>query len=72
MSSFLMSGYAIYPSHHLLQSLDQFNASVTLAEVISIDELLNSPTTQKMLSTKIDSKQFQLLFDASSNPNRLI
>ena len=37
---------------------------------ISIDELLNSPTTQKMLSTKIENKQFQLLFDASSIPNR--
>ena len=41
----------------------------TAAEVISIDELLNSPTTQKMLSTKIENKLFQLLF-ANCNPNR--
>ena len=50
--------------------MDHFNACVSPAEAISIDELLNSPTTQKMLSTKIESKQFQLLFDASSIPNR--
>ena len=70
MSSFSMSGFATNTSHHLLQSLDHFNAYVSPAEVISIDELLNSPTTQKMLSTKIENKQFQLLFDASSIPNR--
>ena len=39
-------------SHHLLQSLAHFNAYVSQAEVISIDELLNSPTTQKMLFSK--------------------
>ena len=65
-----MSGFATNTSHHLLRSLDHFNACVSPAEAISIDELLNSPTTQKMLSTKIENKQFQLLFDASSIPNR--
>ena len=70
MSSFSMSGFATNTSHHLLRSLDHFNACVSPAEAISIDELLNSPTTQKMLSTKIENKQFQLLFDASSIPNR--
>ena len=70
MSSFLMSGFATNTNHHLLRSLDHFNACVSPAEAISIDELLNSPTTQKMLSTKIENKQFQLLFDASSIPNR--
>ena len=70
MSSFSMSSFATNTSHHLLQSLDHFNACVSLAEVISIDELLNSPTTQKMLSTKLEKKLFQLLFDASSIPNR--
>ena len=70
MSSFSMSGFATNTSHHLLRSLDLFNACVSPAEAISIDELLNSPATQKMLSTKIENKQFQLLFDASSIPNR--
>ena len=70
MSSFLMSGFATNTSRHILQSLDHFNACVSPAEAISIDELLISPTTQKMLSTKIENKQFQLLFDASSIPNR--
>ena len=69
MSFFSMLGFATNTSH-IIQSLDHFNACVSLAEVISIDELLNSPTTQKMLSTKIENKQFQLLFDASSIPNR--
>ena len=70
MSSFSMSGFATNTSHHLLRSLDHFNACVSPAEVISIDELLNSPKNQKMLSTKIENKRFQLLFDASSIPNR--
>ena len=70
MSSFSMSSFATNTSHQLLRSLDHFNACVSPAEAISIDELLNSPTTQKMLSTKIENKQFQLLFDASSIPNR--
>ncbi|KAL5500402.1 hypothetical protein EMCRGX_G011959 [Ephydatia muelleri] len=72
MSSFSMSGFATNTSHHLLQSLDHFNACVSQAEVISIDELLNSSMTQKMLSTNIENKQFQLLFDASSIPNRAL
>ena len=36
------------------------------------DQLLDSPMTPKMLSTKIENKQFQLLFDASSIPNRAL
>ena len=55
MSSFSMSGFATNTSHHLLHSLDH-----SPAEVISMDELLESPMTQKMLS----------MFDASSIPNR--
>ena len=47
MSSFSMLGFATN-THHLLRSLDHFNACVSPAEAISIDELLNSPTTQKM------------------------
>ena len=70
MSSFSMSGFATNTSHHLLRSLDHFNACVSPAEAISIDELLDSPTTQKMLSTKTENKQFLLLFDTSSIPNR--
>ena len=66
MSSFSMSGFANNTSHHLLHSLDHFNSSVSPAEVISIDELLESPMTQKMLSMKIENKQFQWLFYASS------
>ena len=69
MSSFSMSGFATNTSHHLLYSLDHFNCCVSPAEVISIDELLESPMTQKMLSMKIENKHFQLLLDASSIPN---
>ena len=61
--------FATNTSHHFLHSLDHFNSCVSPAEVISIDELLESPMTQKMLSIKIENKQFQLLFDASSIPN---
>ena len=42
-------------------------SSVPPAEAISIDELLESPMTQKMLSM---NRQLQLLFDASFIPNR--
>ena len=70
MSSFSMSGFATNTIHHLLHSLDHFNSCASPAEVISIDECLSLPMTQKMLSMKIENKQFQLLFDASSIPNR--
>ena len=64
---FSISGFATNTSH---QSLDHINACVSTAEIISIDELLNSTMTQKMLSPNIENKQFQLLFDASYIPNR--
>ena len=64
-----MSGFATNTSHRLLQSLDHFNACVSPSEAISIDELLDSSMTQKMLSTKMEIKQFNLLFDASCIPN---
>ena len=67
VSSFSMSGFATNTSRHLLHSLDHFNACVSPAEVISIHELLYSPTTQKKSSSKIENKQFQLLFDGSSS-----
>ena len=70
MSSFMMSGFAAKSSHHLLESLDHFNTCVSSAEAICIDELLDSPMTQKKLSSKIENKQFQLLFEACSIPNR--
>ena len=70
MPSFSMSGFATNTSHHLLHSLDHFNSWVSPAKVISTHELFESPMTQKMLSMKIKNKQFQLLFDASSIPNR--
>ena len=70
MSSFSMLGFATNTSHHLLYSLEHFNSCVSPAEVISIDELRESPMTQKMLSMKIENKQFQLLFDASSISHR--
>ena len=44
MSLFSLSGFATNTSHHLLHSLDH-----SPAEVISMDELLESPMTQKML-----------------------
>ena len=70
MSSFSMSGFATNISYIFLHSLDHYNSSVSPAEVISIDELLESPMTKMMLSMKIENKQFQLLFYASSIPKR--
>ena len=36
----------------------------------SIDELQDSPMNQKKLSSRIENKQFHLLYDASTIPNR--
>ena len=58
-----MSGFATNISHRLLHSLDHQYFPI---EVISIDALLESLMTHKILSMKIENKQFQLLFDASS------
>ena len=40
------AGFATSTSRHFLQSLDRFNTCVSPAEVISIDELLDTPMTQ--------------------------
>ena len=64
-----MSGFATNTNHHLLHSLGHINTCVSPAEVVSIDELLDSPMNQKLSST-IENKQFQLLYDASTIPNR--
>ena len=69
LASFSMSGFATNTNHHLPHSLGHFNTCVSPAVVVSIDELLDSPMNQKKLSSRIENKQFQLLFDASTIPN---
>ena len=68
--SFSMSGFATNTNHRLLHSLGHFNTCVSPAKVVSFDALLDSPMNQKKLASTIENKQFQLLYDASTIPNR--
>ena len=70
VASFAVSGSASDTSHHLFQSLDRFNSFVSPADATSIDELLTSSKNQKVLSSRIESSQFRVLFDSSSLSNR--
>ena len=70
LASFSMSGFASNTKHHLFHPLGHFNTCVSPAEVVSFNELLDSPMNQKKLSSRIENKQFQLLYDASAIPNR--
>ena len=69
LASFSMSNFATNTNHHLLHSLGHFITCVSPAELVSIEEVLDSPMNQKV-SSIIENKQFQLLYDASTIPNR--
>ena len=70
LASFSMSGFATNTNHHILHSLGHFNSCVSQAEMVFIDELPDSPMNQKKLSSTIENKQLQLLYDTSKIPNR--
>ena len=55
---------------HLFTSVNLFNALISPADAIILDDIVSSPCRQRTLSSKIENHQFQLLFNHSSLPDR--
>ena len=55
---------------HLHTSVYLFNALIPPDDVIILDDIVSSPCRQHALSSKIENRQFKLLFDHSSLPDR--
>ena len=55
---------------HLLASVNLFNALIPPADVITLDDIVFSPCRQHAQPSKIENRQFKLLFDYLSLPDR--
>ena len=55
---------------HLFTSVNLFNALISPADAIILDDIVSSPCRQHTLSSKIENHQFQLLYNHSSLPDR--
>ena len=60
------SGWCNNENAHLNRAIDMFNEQVALSEKISLSSIMSVPCSQKGLSLKLDSFQFQQLMEKSS------
>ena len=57
-------------SIHLTNAVDQFNSHVSPIKKLSVNSIISSPVSQKLLSSKVNDHCFQNLFDQSSPANK--
>ena len=62
------SGSALRENHHLVQSTDDFNLFIDDSKATCVQDIIDAPTRQKDLSSKIDDHQLKILFDLSMSP----
>ena len=55
---------------HLTNALDHFNSNVAPIKKLSVNSVVSSPVSQKLLSSKVNDYCFQVLFDQSSPANK--
>ncbi|KAL5486989.1 hypothetical protein EMCRGX_G019539 [Ephydatia muelleri] len=55
---------------HLTIAIDHFNSHVSPIEKLSVNSIISSPVSQKLLSSKVNDHCFQDLFDRSSPANK--
>ncbi|KAL5502054.1 hypothetical protein EMCRGX_G008759 [Ephydatia muelleri] len=55
---------------HLTNAIDHFNSHVSPIEKLSVNSIISSPVSQKLLSSKVNDHCFQDLFDRSSPANK--
>eukprot|EP00731_Ephydatia_muelleri_P002839 Em0001g2839a len=55
---------------HLTNAIDHFNSHVSPIEKLSVNSIISSPVSQKLLSSKVNDLCFQDLFDRSSPANK--
>ena len=71
IASFCSSGVYDTDDIHLTNALDHFNSNVAPIEKLSVNSVVSSPVSQKLLSSKVNDYCFQVLFDQSSLLTRL-
>ena len=70
IASFCSSGMYDTDDIHLTNALDHFNSTVAPIEKLSVNSVVSSPVSQKLLSSKVNDYCFQVLFDQSSPANK--
>ena len=70
IASFCSSGVYDTDDIHLTNALDLFNSHVSPIEKLSVNSVVSSPVSQKLLSSKVNNFCFQGLFDQSSTANK--
>ena len=55
-------------NHHLEQSINDLNHIIGESEAVSVQDILEAPPRQRILSSKIKDQQLRMLFDLASSP----
>ena len=70
IASVCSSGVVDSEDIHLTNAVDHFNSQVSPIENLSVNSIVSSPVSQKLLSSKVNDHCFQNLFDRSSPANK--
>ena len=70
IASVCSSGVVDSEDIHLTNAIDHFNSHVSPIEKLSVNSIISSPVSQKLLSSKVNDLCFQDLFDRSSPANK--
>ena len=70
IASVCSSGIVDSEDIHLTNAIDHFNSHVSPIEKLSVNSIISSPVSQKLLSSKVNDHCFQDLFYRSSPANK--
>ena len=70
IASVCSSGVVDSEDIHLTNAIDHFNSHVSPIEKLSVNSIISSPVSQKLLSSKVNDLCFQDLFNQSSPANK--
>ena len=68
IASISQSGIVLGANHHLEQSIDDLNHVIGDPDAVSVEDILDAPPRQRILSSKIEDQQLRMLFDLASSP----
>ena len=70
IASVCSSGVVDSEDIHLTNAIDHFNSHVSPIEKLSVNSIISSPVSQKLLSSNVNDLCFEDLFDRSSPANK--
>ena len=68
IASISQSGITLGANHHLEQSINDLKHIIGESEAVSVQDILEAPPRQRILSSKIEDQQLRMLFDLASSP----